>query len=128
MIIFILDDVYPYNVVIRDNNFKSNNASEYIIYISNYQCNANIEILSNNFENNTLIYSKSDSLNGAVVYLENPGSIIIMDCVFYHNSGFSGTSIYYMEIQNQFIMSLSNNSFEQNFALHGAAGVFLNNK
>ena len=67
-------------------------------------------------------------MNGAVVYLENPGSIIIMDCVFYHNSGFSGTSIYYMEIQDQSIMSLSNNSFEHNFALHGAAGVFLNNK
>ena len=77
---------------------------------------------------NTIKYINSKYKNGAMMYLENPGSILLKDCLFQHNVGFSGTSIYYYENQNNFLIILNNNSFENNFAFNGAAGIYLNNK
>ena len=67
-------------------------------------------------------------MNGAAVYLSNPSLIIIKDCHFFNNSGFGGSSIYYSEIQNDFIIILKNNTFEKNWAKFGSAGIYFKEK
>ena len=124
----ILEIIDFHTVVLKTNHFIENNALEYIIYASNFQSNVTIKILSNTLEINNITYINSQYRNGAMIYLENPGSILIQKCSFLNNTGFSGTSIYYFENQNKFLMTLNNNNFENNFAAHGAAGIYFNNK
>ena len=66
--------------------------------------------------------------NGAIVFLKNPSAITIKDCLFSKNFGFCGTSIYYMETQENLVLKLSNNLFDNNYAKIGAAGIYLNDK
>ena len=126
--LFSLDIINSHRIVLKSNNFNENIAFVCIIYVSNLQSNVTIQFLSNILKNNNITYTKSGYKNGAMVYLENPGSMIITNCFFHNNSGFSGTSIYYFEIQTNFNIILNNNTFENNFAEHGAAGIYFSNK
>ena len=118
-----------FNVIILNNTFIENYANEYggSVYIWNLNSQTKIRMSLNNFSHNFFIRT-TDLMNGAIVHLENPSNILIENCYFYNNSGFGGSSIYYSESLDNFLLNLNRNVFDKNLAKFGAAGIFMKNK
>ena len=62
-----------------------------------------------------------------MIYLSNPGNILINNCVFLSNIAKIGTCIYYEEFYKYHSFQLYNNVFIKNIAIYGGAGLYLEN-
>ena len=110
---------------IFSNVFEYNYANENggCFYISNENSGGEIIISNNNLISNWITLSSSSSL-GSIVYLTDPGAITIKNSIFQNNSGISGTCIYYSETRNYYKIQLESNTFKDNKAKYGVAGVY----
>lgn len=126
--IFCLDYNSNDNLSLELNKFEFNKAYENgaCIYIYNKNSTSFINIFSNNLTNNSIQNLTKKNL-GSAIYLEDPGRISIIRSIFYLNYGLLGTCIYYSETSNDFVLELTLNEFNSNFAIRGAAGIFLKN-
>ena len=76
---------------------------------------------------NQIIKADPTSEEGSTIYLEDPGLIHIINSLFRENIGIKGTCISFSETNHSFAAIITENEFRKNFALMGAAGIYLVN-
>ena len=89
--IFLAEDL-----IFESNKFLKNVASQngFAVYITGSLKTVNFQY--NVFSNNSMANEKQ--IEGSVIFLENPGNISIVNCLFETNFGISGTCLTYSEI------------------------------
>ena len=99
-----------------ENTAYNNGSALYIINSNSFI--TQIEILYNSFSYNN---------GSSVIYLSNPGNITINNSRFLSNNSKIGTSIYYEEFYKYCFLQLYDNTFINNIAIYGGAGLFFEN-
>lgn len=83
-------------------------------------------MVGNIFKQNWIL--SQNILSGSLIYLNNPGMIIIQFSNFTSNRGILGGCIYFNEISNQSILLMISNNFTNNSAFLSGGVIFLNTK
>ena len=94
------------SLILIDNYFYGNSASEDGAILYFLQSKGRILFKNNTFLNNS-IKSGTDKM-GSVIYLLNPGNITMISSSFRDNTGITGASIYYSESTGNFFYYILN--------------------
>ena len=113
----------------ENNTFICNYAFETagVIFISNGSTTSLINFTNDSFIKNWM-NSQKNTKYGSMLYLDNPGTIVIQFSYFSKNVGILGACIYYNEISPNSLLKLENNTFSNNSALNAGGVLFLNSK